>query len=317
MNGHGDGATLNRRAFLAGASGLVAVGSLGAAVPRAGASAALDLGDPATNVSIFARISSNTEPGSQGHVLYQGKAFGINEDGRTVPFYGIEGLGSLGAIAREEGAYGFLFNEFAIYTDLETGEPLQTWKNPLSGETVEVWHQRNGPVNYEIHPSKTDIAFFTLVQRGGGFRLPWVIDGDEASFRLDSISNRPNPLDPEKWPRESTGATLPISEHSQYFLKLSEINDPALTSLPFRAALQSLKPWHPWMLMGKQPGKVFTVMTARKVSGLDAMTPAVANYASKHLAGFTQAPREWTGEYVTAYSLYQKERQPAGRPSEE
>jgi hypothetical protein len=296
---------------LAAAGGALAAAPAGAAARRA----RRDLADPVENVSIFTRISADLDTSRQGRVHYSGKAFGVLEDGSVVPFYGIEGMGSLRAIRHgDAGAYRFLFNEFAIYTDLETGAPLERWRNPVTGETVDVWHQRNGPVNYEIDPAKTDIAFFTLVgkstDRAKGFRLPWTIDGKTASFRLDSISKRPNPLDPAKWKRESSGPTLPISEHSQYFLELADIENPKLTSLPFRAALQSLKPWHPWMLMGQRPGKVYTAMTSRKVAGIDALPAAVADYARRNFGAYLDAPESWTGAYTTAYSLYEKERQP-------
>jgi hypothetical protein len=298
-------------AALAAASGALSPAAAGAATRRV----RFDPEDPVENVRVFARISADVDTSRQGRVHYSGKAFGVLEDGAVVPFYGIEGMGSLRAIRHGDGgAYRFLFNEFAVYTDLDTGAPLERWRNPVTGETVDVWHQRNGPVNYEIDPAKTDIAFFTLVgkspDRAKGFRLPWAIDGSTASFRLDSISKRPNPLDPTVWKRESSGPTLQISEHSQYFLELADIGNPKLTSLPFRAALQSLKPWHPWMLMGQRPGKVYTAMTSRKVAGIQALPAAVAEYARSHLAAYLDAPESWTGAYTTAYSLYAKERQP-------
>lgn len=301
---------MHRRLFLAtGAASLAAPGAVTAARRTP-----VDLLDPVENVRIFTRLSADLDTTRVGRVLYAGKAFGMMEDGAVVPFCGIEGMGSLRAISHGEGGYRFLFTEFAVYTDLDTGLPLRNWRNPVTGEDVDVWHQRNGPVNYEIEPRKTDIAFFTLVSKSGdrakGFRLPWVIDGDTASFRLDSISKRPNPLDPAKWRRESSGATLQLSEHSQYFLKLSDIENAKLTSLPFRASLQSLKPWHPWMLMGQRPGKVFTAMTSRKVRGLEALTPAVAEFARTQLGAYLEPPTSWTGAYVTAHALFEMERQP-------
>jgi len=301
---------MSRREFLARAAGSV----VGASTLAAAVRSRVALEDPVENVRIFTRLSSDLDPAKQGRVLYEGKAFGVLEDGSVVPFYGIEGLGSLRSIAHGEGGYRFLFAEFAVYTDLDSGLPMDTWRNPVTNEDLSVWHQRNGPVNYALDPRKTDMAMFTMVgkpaDREKGFRLPWVIDGDSVSFRLDTVSKRSNPLDPAKWRRESSGPTLHISEHSQYFLKLSDIENRKLTSLPFRGALQSLKPWHPWMLMGQRPGKVLTVMTSRKVAGLDALTPAVAAFARAKLGGFIDAPEAWTGAYVNAIALFEKERQP-------
>jgi hypothetical protein len=227
----------------------------------------------------------------------------------VVPFYGIEGLGCLRALPQETGAIKFLFAECAIYTDVKSGEPLEAWKNPFTDETVAVWHQRNGPVNYEISPGPSGaVGKFEKAEAGAPpFRLPWIIDGDRAMFALDVTSKRPNPLDPKLYRKESSGEVMHISEHSQYMVSAREIADPNLPSVNFFGALQSLKPWHPWMMMGQRPGKVFTRMVSRKAKGTDALPPKVAAYAEKNLPQFLRAPETWTGQYVTAYDLYKQE----------
>jgi hypothetical protein len=300
-------AALSRRQAVTGAGGLAA---LLAAGPRAAAAdTAVDFSDPIFNVRAFTKISATLEAGKTGYVHYSGKAFGLNAEGVVTPFYGIEGLGCLRALPQGGGAMRFLFAECAIYTSLKTGQPLETWTNPWTDETLSVWHQRNGPVNYEISPGpSTKLGAFDKSEGASpAFRLPWLIDGDRAMFALDVASKRPNPLDPRLYPRESAGTVLHISEHSQYLVSVAEISDPSIPSVNFFGALQSLKPWHPWMLMGQRPGKVFTRMVARKVKGPDGLPPAVLAYAEKNLAAYLKAPETWTGQYVTAYDLYKSE----------
>jgi hypothetical protein len=271
------------------------------------------LADPKFNVAAMARLTATLAPNTTGRTHYSGRAFGVLGDGRTIPLYGIEGMGSLRALPQESGAIRFLFSEFAVYTDLTTGEPLTSWRNPVTGETVPVWHQRNGPINYEIDPAKPSFGMFTRTANNKpGFLLPWSVADGVGSFVIDTVSERKNPLDPEVWVKESSGKTIHLSEHGQYFVAMDDLLNPDLVSLSFRAALQSLKPWHPWMMMGQTPGKVFAVLTARKITGLDDLPPSVARFAKAELGAFLEAPPTWTGAYVTANQLYMREKKPMG-----
>lgn len=267
---------------------------------------------PMENVRTMARLTSTLEPGKTGYVRYQGRAFALLENGSNVAIYDIDGIGALRALPQPNGAIRFLFSEFALYLDLKTGLPLERWTNPITGREVEVWHQRNGPVNYEIAPDKAMFGQFARADgvTNTGFQLPWTIRGPFATFALDVVSNRKNALDPATWPLESSGETIPTTEHSQYSMLLSDLNNPKLLSLPFFATLQSIKPWHPWMLMGQRPGRVFARMVAQKVSGPEVLpTPSLA-YAKQHLSAWMEAPAEWTGQYVTAQAIYKATRTP-------
>jgi hypothetical protein len=304
----------SRRSVLAaagGAAGLVALGRPGLALAsNAGPKLAFDT--PRENVRNMARLTSTLERGKTGYVRYMGKAFGLLEDGTNVPLYDIDGIGALRALEQPDGAYRFLFSEFALYLDPKTGLPLDRWTNPVTGRTVDVWHQRNGPVNYELSPAKASLGNFARSdgQTTDGFQLPWKMHGPFATFALDVVANRKNPLDPAEWPLESSGPTIPTTEHSQYSMLRRDLENKRLLSVPFFASLQSLKPWHPWMLMGQRPGRVFARMTAQKVGGPDVLPAASYQYAKSNLAAFMEAPAAWTGEYVTAQAIYKATRQP-------
>jgi Protein of unknown function (DUF1838) len=305
--------TLSRRQAIGAATAAMAIPAQLFAQPsrdRSGNLLAFD--NPLENVRTMARLTSTLEPGKTGFVRYQGKAFGLLEDGRNVPFYNIDGIGALRALPQADGAIRFLFNEFALYLDPKTGVPLTQWTNPITNRTVDVWHQRNGPVNYEISPTKSMFGSFARTDgtAGEGFQLPWVMRGPFATFALDVVSSRKNALVPSEWPLESSGEMLPSTEHSQYSVLRRDIENKKLLSVPFFAALQSMKPWHPWMLMGQRPGRVFTRMVAQKVSGPEVLDSASLAYARTHLSEWMEAPASWTGEYVTAQAIYKATRKP-------
>ncbi len=305
---------LDRRGVLAGGAML---GLSGLALPRlASAQAAerlLAFDNPRDNVRTMARLTATLEPGKTGYVRYQGKTFALLADGRNLPLFDLDGIGALRALPQPDGAYRFLFSEFALYLDPATGRPLERWTNPVSGRAVDVWHMRNGPVNYELSPAKATFGAFSRTGADGaapGFQLPWVRRGPFATFALDVVSNRPNPLDPAQWPLESTGKTLAATEHSQYAVLERDVLNPRLPSLQFFASLQSVKPWHPWMLLGETPGRIFTRSIAQKVSGPEVLGPERLAFARANLAEWMDAPTAWTGQYVTQQAIYKATRTP-------
>jgi hypothetical protein len=304
--------TLNRRRALEGAALAFTLAAAPRALARSG-SAPLAFDTPRENVRTMARLTSTLEPGKTGHVRYRGAAFGLLPDGRNVPLYDVDGLGALRALPQADGSIRFLFNEFALYLDPVTKRPLERWTNPLTGRSVEVWHNRNGPVNYTLDPAKAMFGAFARADGSNsqGFSLPWVMRGPFATFALDVVADRKNPLTPDKWPLESTGPTLPTTEHSQYAVLRRDLENPKLLSLPFFATLQSIKPWHPWMLMGKTPGRVFARLVAEKVESPDVLPAELLRFARANLAPFLDAPATWTGEYVTQHAIYMKDRSPA------
>ena len=310
---------LSRRGFLAAG----AAAGAGLAATASGAHASVQTGsadaafapfnpsDPAANVRAMARLAGDVEPGQTGRVRYVGRAFGYAPGEPIRPLYGIDGLGSTRIEMQEDGSARFLFSEFAVYTDLETGEPLTEWTNPFTGRTVPVWHQRNGPVNFTLRPDMNAFGAFQATESAPAFRLPWRIENGKATFALDVVSTRPNPLSVEEWPLESSGPEMHVSEHSAYVVEPELLADQSVTSLPFNAALQSLKPWHPWMLMGQRPGRVFARLNATKVAGLSGIDPRAAAFARENLADFIEAPESWTGAYNAAHGIYAATMSPA------
>lgn len=169
------GALLGGLAALPACASAASSGSLAEAVSSPTRDFAFD--DPATNVRTMARLAGHLDPAKQGVVNYSGRAFAVVPGEPVRAIYGIEGMGSNRIQQMEDGSYRFLFSEFAIYTDLQTGEPLDVWTNPVTGETVDVWHQRNGPINFALRPDMNAFGAFDAVDQASGFYLPWTTVG--------------------------------------------------------------------------------------------------------------------------------------------
>jgi hypothetical protein len=286
--------------------------------PRATAGPrALDLTSPVEHVNLFRRLSASSEDGAEVLMQYSGVTFGMVDDTRVVPLYGMEGVSPVRSYRQPDGSVRYLAREVAQFTDLATGDVLERWRNPFTDEIVEVWPLRNGPLNYALSPTTpVDSGGWNILTRppgpapSQGFFVPVFIEGDNLVMALDAQATRKNPLQPSEWPRESTGEMLIYSEHNTWTAKLADIVNPDIPAPEIFAAWHSIKPWRPWMLMGQKPGRIYNHLRARKIARLDDLPRKILDYNEKHFPEFLSAPKDWTGVYEDDWSHFKRQRKP-------
>lgn len=305
---------VTRRAMLA-ATAIVAP-SLLPAVASGSAAPLVLANDPAAHLRVFRKLTGSEVDGEMTMLYYSGTTFGVDEQARTTALYGMHGLSPSRSWRQPDGSVRFAAMEIGVFTDLATGEVLDTWLNPYTNERVDVWHLRNGPINYAINPAADlDTAGWKLLRKADptarGFRLPISIVGDDLILSVDAQATRRSPLLPEEWPRESSGAQLVYSEHNTFHARAADVLDPGIGSPAVVAAWHSLKPWRPWMLMGQSPGRIYNHLVARKVTTLDAVPMPVRAHVERHFPAFLKAPDGWTGEYVDDWTHFKAARKPA------
>lgn len=323
-------ALLGRRSFLLGAalaaspvgmaSAVAAPSSTrGAPSPLVPASGPLSL-TPAEALRVFRKLTCSETDGLEVTIHYSGVTFAVDQQGVTTPLYGMSGISPSRTFMQPDGSVRFLANEVGLFTDLASGEVLESWRNPLTGRTLDVWHLRNGPLNFAIDPSRPlSTGGWRLLRDVAGaakeFQLPLVVQGDQLLMPLDAQASRRNPLKPEDWPLESTGDRLVYSEHNTWSADANEVLLRDVATPRITAAWHSHKPWRPWMLMGRTPGFIYNHLMARKIDSLDEVPAPVRAYALKHFSAFLSAPEKWSGEYVDDWSHFMRMRRPVPVPS--
>ncbi len=259
----------------------------------------LDLRTPRGNKLATARIHGDLDTTRQKFFWLKGYACALQPGGRKVmDLFGVQGFGAVRLAMRADGSIERLCREIILYTDLKTGAVLEAWSNPLTGETVRVVHVENDPINFLL------MDYFPIRHRPGTaepprvpFLLPWYQHGERLDMETHVHLSGPNPLQREKWPRESSGATTQSSEFFAHHLLARDMQNPALTTLDYHGVWNSITPWLPWMLMGQTPGQCccacFMGSTGRLEEIFDA---AVLDYAAKHYSRYFNAPDKWTDE---------------------
>jgi len=111
----------------------------------------LDPNDPGDAVRIDQKLNCSLTEGDVVVYWWKGTAYSRVPGEQDMPLFNVEGMNirQCKNFADEKRGHGFrsVSREILLYRDLKTNEVLRTWKNPWTGEDVEVIHVANDPVN--------------------------------------------------------------------------------------------------------------------------------------------------------------------------
>jgi len=301
--------SLNRRnilkASLAFGSGLT-MGSL----PALAKSGSIDYSDPYDNLYAFGKIWSGYNTPVIG--AFHGLMYVRLPGKRMIPVFGYTGTGALLSKIDDDGNLWIKSRETGYFTDLETGDILETWDNPFTGKTVEVYHFYNDVLTGKIG---TEIPKFfmgvlgdspTLMNEGSVFPdkdgnypfvLPFQQYGDDLMMSWDYTHDYANPVTPEGWPRSSTGPRVTPSEHFTFQVSKKELEDRDIDTCRMTAGFSRISECWPFMEFGGTEfadATMFGRMHSHKgLKGYDEVPPKVLAYIEKHAPEFLTLPDSW------------------------
>lgn len=301
-----------RRGVLTGA----AAGVLAAGVPAVSEAVPMRMKDPAWNRDAFARLQGNLDFGKVKHGWYAGTVCGVRDGEAVRPIMGFEGFSSTRLVDNGDGSYQKLLREVVYYKDLETGEILETFVNPYTGEEVKVVHVANDPFNIVIEkyypkgPSYGGLRDDSVEERRPMI-LPWKItSSDTVTLATDIHLYYPSALQPDEWPRESSGKFVRVSEMFRYIIPRKDLES-SKTSVVYSGAWSRINPWMPWMLMGQAPGHTFYMGTMGGYDNLDMLSDTARRYAEKHNPEYFDAPTKWEEPSLSSLEDYARTQKPA------
>ncbi len=323
--------SIERRDILLGGLGALAAGAAAAPVALAAASRSqkgdagislsgpyVDLSTTRGNMLTYARVVGDLDLGKQRAGWYNGYVCGVRPDEPVRDLFGFAGFGMTRLLPHESGnGYRKVLREVGIYYDLKTKEPIEEWQNPYTNEKVRVVPVANDPFNQII------LEEFQAPPNYGGlnadakppripFILPWQQMGGYAKLERHIHLYYQNALQPGKWPRESAGEKVRVSEFFTFFIDLAAIQNPKITALPFHGTWSRITPWLPWMLMGQAPGNCQYFTYQGGGNDLEDVLPrAVLDYIEKKYPLYLNAPDKWVEPSLSSIERYALEQKPA------
>jgi hypothetical protein len=164
-------------------------------------------------------------------------------DGRSIPMFGLL-AGTYSRYRKLDSlAYEVRSFEVAFFTDMVSGELLETWKNPVTGKTVDVPTFQTPPAKYRITPEGLDLSEIKSMQGMNPDHLfrPVQVNGEDVRLTEEIkiyAETAPAGAKPFRY-----------TEVTTYQAKKPDIDNPALVTVPTSIKYQSLVSFDEWMGM--------------------------------------------------------------------
>ena len=255
--------------------------------------------------------------------VFHGTMWAVVGDQRPTPLFGFAGTGLNRCQILDNGHLLMRGKEIGVFTDLATGDVLETWDNPWTGERVEAFAFANDRIGAELTLTMPSLAVgdddgansrMNDADEGAPFVLPWEVYGDEVLLPWSYAHSYPNPVTPTAWPRASTGPVINPAEHFTFFTSLAELADRSLPSAHFRAGFSRTGPWWPWMRMGGSgvDGLLSGMMFSRKtIAGWDDVPRPLLSWIERHHPDYLEPTTDWeTGPILSTWEAFARETPP-------
>jgi hypothetical protein len=277
----------------------------------------IDFTNPIWNRDTWARIQGDLNPENQKFGDVRGVILGVKPGEKTKELCGFEAFLATRLVPQEDGSIRRLNKEVIFYMNPRTGEIIEEWTNPWTGEVVKVVQVANDPFNYSI----SEWLILAPEDFGGDKKpeprkipliFPWhQMSPTHLSLSTDMHLFYPNSMDPEKWVRESSGPMVQVSEMMRYCVPIAEVENSELTSVSFTGTWNRITPWMPWMLMGQEPGHTLYVGSMTGGPDHSVISPQALAYAEKNYPQFLSAPTEDYGPSHSSLEIYAQTQEPA------
>lgn len=283
----------------------------------------LDLTTARGNREAQARIMGNIDMKSTKYGWFKGVVHGVRPGEKIRDLVGFSCFSStklLPSLEGEDPGYRKVLREVGFYTDLETGEVLENWRNPYLNETVKTVPIANDPFNHTITDYMIAPPKYGGLNKDMPEKVPLQLDWDRMGDLL-MLSARinlfyPSALQPDKWPRESGSKFNQVSEMFLYQMSWGDMQNPELTAVESAGSWVRVTPWLPWMLMGPTEGHCVYTCFFGSTNSLDMVDPIVVEYAKKHYPKYLTAPETWEEPSLSSLEWYAREQQPAPLPED-
>lgn len=280
----------------------------------------IDFNSPRWNRDAWARMQADMNSDNERIGQCSGQIIAVRPGEALKPFLGFQVFLATRLLPLPDGNIRRVNKEVIFYTSIsrkgEPGEIIDEFKNPFTNETNKVVHVWNDPFNYTISDylilapedfpgDKSKLPKIPLL-------FPWQeLDDETLVLSTDMHLNYPNPLQPDKWPRESSGPKAQVTEMMRYFVKRKDLENPNLTAVPYVGTWHRITPWLPWMLMGQTPGHCMYASTMTAFKSIDKLPKHVVEFAKKHKPDILKAPTEDYGPSHSSLEHYAREQTPA------
>ena len=273
--------TLSKRLVALGAS--VAALAACATVSQA-QDVRLDPNDAKDTLSIMRKLQCSTVDDKPAVYWWHGKAYSRKQGEKDVNIFDVEGMNirACSSITDENAGEGFhlVSREILLYKDPKTGEVLSTWDNPWTGETVDVLHVANDPVNFKMFETGRDGSPATWRGEVGTDGTWWY----RSTFPLWYS----NPLGSDF--QAEIGGTYHATELFNFFGRTDDLFDGSTDTAKVTVGWSRIADWLPWMKMNGREGVMYMHTAGYKLESFDELSDTMKEQIELHYPEYASAP---------------------------
>lgn len=230
----------------------------------------------------------------------KGIAFAFIDGVRPQPLFGYEGFNVRRRVETpEKDGYFVATRELLFYTDIQTGEVLWEYDNPLNGEKCEVFHITNDPVNFRMR--REDARYLSVSLDGKiifGEPKPPKEMGDYYIYSADVFPFYPIP----GWEKNYTSCEI----FDFYVPKSARYTDdpPKVLNTWVRVG-----PWLPWLKMDGKAGHIIYHAHSQRHEDWEALPEYIKKLVHEKYPEYRTAPEtvDPTKPNATSWSVYNAE----------
>lgn len=288
------------------------VATLGAA-SHAGAAAkakTIDLATPEGVLQANRKIQCSTQDDVPATYWWHGDMYSRVPGERDRLLFKVEGMNVRRCVAVDDPVKGKGFKlvsrELLLYRDPATGELARKWKNPWSGEEVEVIQTANDPVN----------STWWANGRDGKTPMKWAGSGQGNMWWQTSTIPLfyKNPLAGDY--QDYVGGAYHATEMFNFMGDLADLVDAKKPSADVRVGWVRISSFLPWMKMGDRPGELYFHTAGRKLASWDDLPASMKSVIAAEFPAWKEPP-PGTDERPneTSWTYFKKKVQPASGKS--
>lgn len=298
--------SINRRAALAG----IGTVPLLAHVSAASAATPLDLSTPKQNLNAYVKLIGSLAA-EMLYTHYQGVLYAIIANEIPQPLMRFEALGKVRWTPQLDGSYLRKSHDLGFFGDLGSRQPIDSYKNPYTGKTVQPFHYKNGrgETLYTVNGPRLPWKGAASADDAVPFKPDWAMSGDELWVDDEVSGERDSWLNPADWPKASSGNRIYIRSTVTSKGYISELQDPAISAARCTGIWTGFFPWLPWLLMGQRPGFLLWRSVARKIKSPEEASSRILSFIAEREPDYLTLEDPWM-ERKNSWIDYTKERQP-------
>lgn len=263
---------------------LIAALLLGSVAAVPGAARMLDPSKPEDALEISKRTQCGEKDGQPAVYYWSGNVYSRVEGERDRLLFRGEGMNIRQCVAvtdpqRGKG-YRQVSREIMLYLDPATGQVLRQWKNPWTGETVEVMHIANDPVNGRPQfPTGADGKPYTISMKRMG---PWVQMPLEVPLFYTNVLGGDY--------QEFVGNDYHAMEIFDFAARGDELLDTSRPTAYPSVSWVRLSNWMPWMKMRSRQGIMIFNAMGTKLKSFDELPPLLRQEIAANYPAYTAPP---------------------------